>query len=122
MIIEKIIREEINRVELKNKTQDLQRKIEGEYDVDLFIYYSQLQNVLVLSSIIIPKEKRGLGIGRKVMEMICGFADVHGLKTLLTPTSEFGGNKEKLIKFYKSLGFKKNKDHRYRELMIREPQ
>jgi len=122
MRVNKIIKEEINGDVLKNQTIALQHDLENKYDVDLFIYYSSNQDILVISSIIVPKEKRKRGIGRKVMNEICDFADKNNLKILLTPTSDFGGNKQKLIQFYKSLGFKKNKDYKYRESMIREPQ
>ncbi len=120
--INKIIKEEIDKDNLNNKTTSLQHELENKYDVELFIYYSKIQNVLVISSIIIPKEKRNQGIGTKVMNEICDFADKNNLAIILTPSSDFGGNKKRLIKFYKYFNFVKNKDYKYRELMIRHPQ
>lgn len=117
-----IIKEEINEEGLDKKAISLQSELENKYDVDLFIYYSKTQNVLVISSIIIPKEKRNQGIGTKVMEEICNYADEHNLNIILTPSSDFGGSKKRLINFYKYFGFVRNKDYKYKELMIRKPQ
>lgn len=117
-----IIKEEIDKSFLRKETDRLLDELRSKYGVDLYVYYSSLQHVLIISSIIVPKEKRNRGIGTKVMEEICDFADKHKLNILLTPTSEFGGNKRRLIQFYKSFGFEKNKDYRYRESMIRKPQ
>ncbi len=121
-VAEDIIKEEINKTFLKNKTGELESVLENKYGVDLFIYYSIIQNVLVISSITVPKEKRNQGIGTKVMNEICDFADKNNLPIILTPSSDFGGNKKRLIKFYKYFDFVKNKDYKYRELMIRHPQ
>lgn len=122
MKIINLIKEEINKEDLDKKTISLQSELENKYDVNLFIYYSKIQNVLVISSIIIPKEKRNQGIGTKVMEEICNYADEHNLNIILTPSSDFGGSKKRLINFYKYFGFVRNKDYKYKELMIRKPQ
>lgn len=122
MNIKNFIWEEVNKDVLDKKTTSFQYELENKYDIDLFIYFSKTQKVLVISSIIVPKEKRNQGIGTKVMEEICDYADEHNLNILLTPSSDFGGSKRRLINFYKYFGFVKNKDYKYRELMIRKPQ
>lgn len=78
-----------------------------------------------LPRIEVPKEKRGQGIGNKVMGEILDFADQQGSTISLTPSSDFGGNKTKLKKWYKQLGFVenkgRNKDYEISESMYRLP-
>jgi len=86
---------------------------------------SQNKNVLTVSKIVIPKEKRNQGIGTKSMKAITDHADRHKLRVVLTPSSDFGGTKSRLVKFYKNHEFVqnkgKNKDFSTRETMYREP-
>lgn len=81
--------------------------------------------ILVLSAIKVPEGARGAGIGTKAMKEIINYADKKGLSIALTPTSDFGGNKSRLEKWYKSFGFVenkgKNKDFSTRERFIRSP-
>lgn len=56
-----------------------------------------------IDSIIIKSPKEG--IGTKVMGDICGFADTHGYTLILNPSGALGGNRERLIDFYKRFGF-----------------
>ena len=62
-----------------------------------------------LVKIIVPKESRNDGVGTKVMKDIINWADDHKKIITLTPSSDFGGNKSKLIQFYKRFGFVENK-------------
>ena len=86
---------------------------------------SQNKGTLTVSKIVVPKEKREQGIGTTSMNAIKDHADKHKLKVVLTPSSDFGGTKSRLVKFYKNHGFVenkgKNKDFSTRETMYREP-
>jgi GNAT superfamily N-acetyltransferase len=100
----------------------LMNDIESRYDVDLFIYYNKFAHTIILSKIVIDKKNRGKGIGTNVMNEICDFADKNKLRIGLTPSSDFGGSKTRLIQFYKNFGFKNYKGYEFRESMIRVPQ
>lgn len=101
--------------------EDLMNDIERRYSVDLFIYYNKFAHTIILSKIVIDKKNRSKGIGTNVMNEICDFADKHKLRIALTPSSDFGGSKSRLIQFYKSFGFKNYKGYEFRESMIRIP-
>jgi predicted GNAT family acetyltransferase len=82
-------------------------------------------NTITLSRIIVPKENRNQGIGSDAMQQIIDYADSMGKRVVLSPSSDFGGNKERLKSFYKKFGFVenkgKNKDFSVSETMYREP-
>ncbi len=81
---------------------------------------------LHVSKIVVPKDRRNEGIGSKAMKHIISHADKHQKRVTLTPSSDFGGSKTRLVKFYKSHGFVenkgRNKDYSTRETMYRDPQ
>lgn len=106
---------------LSNMVDDLMKDIEARYNVDLFLYYSKSSDVIILSKIVLDKKNRGMGIGSKIMEEICNFADEHKLRIALTPSSDFGGSKTRLVKFYKQFDFKNYKGYEFRESMVRLP-
>lgn len=100
---------------------NLSMLLEARYPVSLFLYWNRPSQVIILSQIIIDKDSRGQGFGSKVLQEICDFADTNGLRIALTPSSDFGGSKTRLIKFYKEFGFKNYKGYEFRETMVREP-
>jgi GNAT superfamily N-acetyltransferase len=75
------------------------------------------------------RENQGSGIGTKAMQELCGFADRHGARILLTPNAKdemFGTTSyARLVRFYKRFGFVENRgrarDFSVSEAMIREP-
>lgn len=95
--------------------------IKNRYSVDLSIQYSRINNAIIISKIVVPKDKRGTGIGTDAMREIIKFADNYKLPILLTPSSDFGGSKNRLISFYKNFGFIPNKNSEYNETMVRLP-
>jgi predicted GNAT family acetyltransferase len=109
------------REHLKESTLD---SIAQELGIKLDIYESG-KDILVLSKIIVPEELRGQGMGSAAMKKIVQYADQNNKTIALTPSADFGGNKNKLIKFYKQFGFVmnrgRNKNYETQELMIREP-
>lgn len=74
--------------------------------------------------LIIAKEKNS-GEGTKLMKDICEYADKSKKIIILSPSDDFGGNKNRLIKFYKRFEFVenkgKNKDFEIFENMYRLP-
>jgi len=80
---------------------------------------------LKLSRIIINPEFRGGGVGTDIMNDLINYADKTKKIITLTPSSDFGGNKNRLVQFYKRFGFKLNKgvhkSYEYMDSMIRWP-
>lgn len=95
----------------------------GDYLVGLDIY--ETATSLILTRIVLDKESRGTGIGTKIMTDLINYADNNKQIIALTPSSDFGGNKNRLIQFYKKFGFKKNagqyKHFGFKDDMIRYP-
>jgi N-acetylglutamate synthase-like GNAT family acetyltransferase len=98
------------------------RDLEDKYGIDLDLYDNG--KFLELSRIVIPKDKRGEGIGSEIMKQINAYADSKGLKIYLTPSKDFGASStSRLEKFYKDHGFVKNADKsETRNTMVRLPQ
>jgi len=64
---------------------------------------------------------RGQGIGKNAMQELVNYADRTGQQIALTPSSDFGGSKTRLVQFYKGFGFRPYKGFAFRETMAREP-
>lgn len=77
-----------------------------------------------LSKIMIPKERRGEGLGKKIMADVVAEADRNGWSMSLTPDGEWGSSVTRLRKFYEGFGFVenkgRNKDYRTQGAMIRK--
>lgn len=103
--------------------QDILKNKYGDYLIGLDIYENKTS--LILSRIILNKETRGEGIGTKIMNDLINYADNNKQIIALTPSSDFGGNKNRLIQFYKRFGFKHNKGQYkhfgFKDDMIRYP-
>lgn len=80
---------------------------------------------LKLDKIIVNPELRGEGIGAKIMNDLVNYADKNRQIITLTPSADFGGDKNRLTQFYKKFGFKPNKGYHasnvYTDTMIRWP-
>lgn len=80
---------------------------------------------LILSKIIINPESRDAGIGSSVIGDLIKYADNNKQIIALTPSSDFGGDVNRLVQFYKKFGFKMNKGHnhnpQFKDDMIRYP-
>jgi GNAT superfamily N-acetyltransferase len=83
------------------------------------------RGVLHVAKIVVPKEQRNRGVGSTAMDHIKRYADANKKRITLTPSSDFGGSKPKLVSFYKRHGFienkGRNKDFSTRESMYRDP-
>ncbi|OLS28742.1 MAG: hypothetical protein HeimC2_04720 [Candidatus Heimdallarchaeota archaeon LC_2] len=84
--------------------------LEVLYPVTLVM--NNFSNRIQLELIHVQDDKRGKGIGREVMELIIAYAEFHQMPIELSPSGSFGSSKRKLRKFYKKLGFVKNKRRR----------
>lgn len=91
--------------------------------IDFFMY--ERGNHISLSQIVVPKGERSEGLGTKAMQSLINYADSAGKTITLTPSSDFGGSKTRLVDFYRRFGFVpnkgRNKDFRYSDSMIRTP-
>lgn len=87
---------------------ELTKKIEQDHpEVKLDI--SEKNDNISLTRIVVPKDQRNSGIGTQIMRHITNYADSKGITVSLTPSTEYGGNKSGLERFYRSLGFVPNK-------------
>lgn len=92
--------------------------------LDKFFVFER-KNQISVSLIVVKKEFRGQGIGRKIFNDLIEYSELIGKPIVLSPDSSFGTSKTSLINFYKSLGFVinkgKNKDFTISDLMYRKP-
>jgi hypothetical protein len=95
----------------------------GKFITNLWI--SERPESIRISAIVLNNDVRNIGIGSKIMNDIVDYCDQNNKTATLTPSSDFGGNKRRLISFYKRFGFvsnrNKNKDFRFSDTMIRTP-
>lgn len=103
--------------------EDEIKKLYGDYLDGLDIYENRTS--LKISRIVLKPEARQGGVGTKIMQAIVNYADRNKQIVTLTPSSDFGGNKNRLIQFYKRFGFKHNNDiyksFEFMDSMIRYP-
>ncbi len=121
-----IVESIVEQVLFEDTIQALEQSIKDQYDIKLRLF--QRDNKINLSSIVVPKEQRGKGIGNNVMDIIKQYADNNGYIITLTPDPSLGGSKgskSKLVKWYKQHGFVenkgRNKDYEISDVMYREP-
>ncbi|KQE15621.1 hypothetical protein APD36_11385 [Acinetobacter pittii] len=104
---------------------DFVKGIKKQYGIELGLKGSPSSNVLSLHKIVVPEAVRNQGTGTKAMQDILNYADSQNKTIALTPSSDFGGNKNRLTSFYKKLGFVenkgRNKDFEISESMYRSP-
>jgi predicted GNAT family N-acyltransferase len=103
--------------------QKLQDHLKEKYGIKVRLYGRG--DHMELGQIVVPKDRRNEGVGTKAMKTILAFADMNKKTISLSPSTDFGGTKSKLIKFYKRLGFVenkgRNKDYEISEAMYRLP-
>ncbi|QJT28377.1 PLxRFG domain-containing protein [Aeromonas media] len=92
-------------------------------DSGVTISATEKRGVINLVKISVDESERGNGKGTSAMRDIIGYADRTGQVIALSPSTDFGGNKSRLVAFYKGLGFVdnkgKNKDFAISESMYR---
>lgn len=75
---------------------------------DVRIFAHEGNNNIKISSLLVPKEQRGKGIGTDIIKKIKEYAQKVNKTVTLSPVPE-KGYKAKLTTFYKDLGFVQNK-------------
>jgi predicted GNAT family N-acyltransferase len=89
------------------------------------ISHNKKSNTISVNKIVVNKENRNKGVGSSAMKAITSHADKYKKRIELTPSSDFGGNKSRLVSFYKKHGFIENKgkhkDYSISHTMYREP-
>ncbi|PIA74323.1 hypothetical protein CDR19_04470 [Ectopseudomonas toyotomiensis] len=68
---------------------------------------SERGDIVTVSKIISPAA--GSGRGSQAMQILTQYADMAGKHIALSPSADFGGNKARLVDFYKRFGFLENK-------------
>jgi GNAT superfamily N-acetyltransferase len=90
-----------------NDVKNISKKYE-EHGVESDLWNGK--NAIELSKIVVPKEKRGEGLGSKFMEDLTSHADKEGKRVDLSPSKDFGASSvARLKEFYKKHGFVENK-------------
>lgn len=86
--------------------------IKSELGLKQFIV-TERGNDITVDSIIVGKENQGKGLGSSAMKRLIDYADQTGKRIILTPglqdKTHGTTSRSRLVKFYKSLGFKENK-------------
>jgi len=104
---------------------DFAAGLKEKYGIDLGLKGNPKSNFISLHKIIVPETARSKGVGSKAMKEILDYADAANKTVILTPSSDFGGNKSRLVDFYKRHGFVenkgRNKDYEISETMYRSP-
>lgn len=81
---------------------------------------------ITVDKIVVPEGMRGDGRGTEAMKLLLDYADQTGQTVTLSPSTDFGGKKFRLKRFYRRMGFVDNKganrDFAIPESMLREPQ
>jgi GNAT superfamily N-acetyltransferase len=104
----------------------IEKYLEDKYESELLgldIYEDGKS--IKLYRIIVNPDYRNSGVGSSIMNDLVEYGDKTKKIITLTPSSAFGGNKNKLVQFYKKFGFKMNKgihkSYEYMDTMIRWP-
>jgi predicted GNAT family N-acyltransferase len=108
---------------IEDDVKDIAKKY-AEHGIDADVHNGR--NAIELSKIIVPKEKRGEGLGSKFMQDLISHADKYEKRIDLSPSKDFGASSvDRLKKFYKQHGFVENKgkhkDYSISHTMYRHP-
>ncbi len=71
-----------------------------------------------LQLLAVPKHERARGVGSRVLERVCRWADSSGVQLSLTPDGAFGMDVRRLADWYGRYGFRRSGSGR---VMRREP-
>lgn len=81
---------------------------------------------ILIKAIVVKQDQREQGVGTDVMNALIEYSDLVQKPIALTPSKQYGGTVNRLIDWYKGLGFilnnGKNRDFRFPETMVRYPQ
>lgn len=85
----------------------------------------KMSPVIVIDVIVVPQGQRRQGTGTRIMQAIIEAADANGITLACDPSTDLGGTKTGLMRFYRRFGFRPNKgrnaDLSITGAMIRRP-
>jgi GNAT superfamily N-acetyltransferase len=109
-------------MDLEEETDAKAQEVRDKYPVAILdFHYEPIQDVFLVSRIVVPHDKRGQGIGTAVMQELVDYAKSKGKRVALTPVPEHPLNEtdiQRLDRFYKNVGFKRNRNKSINEDMI----
>lgn len=79
-----------------------------EDGVKLYLDWRARQGMVVLAMLVVPEDRRGQGVARRVVATVVEAADLAGARVAVTPTDEFGADLARLRRFYEGFGFVRN--------------
>jgi GNAT superfamily N-acetyltransferase len=80
--------------------EDLRRRFPA-----VVVHLRQHRGYVELQLLAVPKHERCRGVGTRVMERICRWADSSGVMLTLTPDGAFGMDVRRLTSWYSRFGF-----------------
>ena len=87
-----------------NFISSIKKKYKEEFSkINIYEFEDKISIDLIIAA------EKNTGTGTKLMQDICDYADKERKTIILSPSDEFGGNKKRLIQFYKRFGFVENK-------------
>lgn len=95
-------------LDIEDELNDLLQSLRNEYPLSKLEAWIPHGHHIELANIEVRPENRGKGVGNAVIKRIQDFAREKGLPITLRPKAD-RGKKEALDRFYRSLGFKKNR-------------
>lgn len=66
---------------------------------------SRGESTVVIQLISVPLSQRGYGLGQRVLNILCAWADDAGLTLALSPSSHLGSDLRRLVAWYGRAGF-----------------
>lgn len=63
------------------------------------------RDIVIVQLISVPPSQRGLGMGQRVLDILCGWADREGVHLALSPSPHFGSDQRRLVAWYGRHGF-----------------
>jgi len=67
------------------------------------------QGALSLDYLHVPLTERGAGLAKSALELVCGYADLHGLKLVTLAGEPLLWDQESLVRFYERFGFRRSR-------------
>jgi GNAT superfamily N-acetyltransferase len=102
---------------------ELQTQYPDARVVVTFARHCGTDGYLTVDTIVVSRDRRRQGIGSQVMTRIIERADTLGLPVAVSPSTDFGGTRAGLDRFYRRFGFRPNRgrgqDQSIRAAMIR---
>jgi predicted GNAT family acetyltransferase len=96
--------------QINSPLEDIQKKWRQQ---GVILYIFEKDNLIIIDSIIVPKDMRKKGIGTQIMQEVINYADSVGKRIELSPgqKDDYHGttSRNRLVNFYKRFGLVENK-------------